>query len=146
MTQPPPDQPYGSDPAYSGPGYSDQQGPSRPKGMAISALVLGVLALLLCWTVVGGILLGLLAIVLGLIAAGRAKRGEAGGRGMAITGVVLGLLGMVLAGVLIAAGASLLNSDSGKDLRNCLEEAGDDQARVEQCQRDFQDQLEDQLG
>ena len=34
----------------------------RPRnGLGIAALVLGLLALVLCWTIIGGIVLGLLA-------------------------------------------------------------------------------------
>jgi uncharacterized membrane protein len=134
MSQYPPEQPYGEPPR------------SRPKGMAITALVLGILALVLSWTIIGGILLGLTAIVLGIIAAGRAKRGTAGGRGMAITGAVLGLIGAVLAGVLVAIGVSFLNSDSAQDLQDCLQQAGDDQAAAEQCRVDFEDSVQDEFG
>jgi lysylphosphatidylglycerol synthetase-like protein (DUF2156 family) len=135
MTQPPAEQPYAPPP---GPGGSD----SRPKGMAITALVLGVLALVLCWTIIGGLLLGLVALVLGIIAAGRAKRGAAGGRGMAITGAVLGVIGAVLAGVLVAIGASFLNSESVQDLEQCLEQAGEDQAAIDQCRVDFEEDFQ----
>jgi lysylphosphatidylglycerol synthetase-like protein (DUF2156 family) len=114
--------------------------------MAIAALVLGVLALLLCWTVIGGILLGLIAVVLGIVAAVRAGKGRAQGKGLAITGAVLGAIGLILSGVLVAVGVSLLNSESGQNLQDCLQDAGDDQAQVEQCQREFNDDLENQLG
>lgn len=140
MTQPYPEQPYGAPPPGSGPPQS------RSKGMAIAALVIGILAILLCWTIVGGILLGLIAVVLGLVAAGRAKRGVAGGRGMAITGAVLGLVGAILSGVLVAIGVSFLNSESAQNLQECLEQAGNDQAAIEQCQLDFQDEVEQELG
>lgn len=135
-----PGQPYGAPPSGGGAPQS------RSKAMAVAALVLGILAVLLSWTIIGGILLGLIAVVLGIVAAGRAKRGAAGGRGMAIAGAVLGLLGAVLAGVLVAVGVSLFNSDSARELQDCLERAGDDQAAVEQCRRDFEDDVDKQLG
>ena len=129
------------------PGYYETQQPQRGgSGLAIAALVLGVLALITSWTVIGGVLCGILAIVLGFVALSRAKRGLGRGRGMAITGIVLGALGLVLAIALVSVGLSFLNSDSGRQLQECLERAGTDTAAQEQCQRQFQEGLEDQAG
>ncbi len=109
--------------------------------MAVTALVLGLIALIGSVTVVVGILFGLIAIILGFIASGKAKRGQGGGRGMAIAGIITGMLGVVVAIGLIALGASLLNSDTGQNLRDCLQDAGSDQAAIDECERDFQDDL-----
>ncbi len=132
------DSPYGSMPA------SETQ-PARPVvgggGMATAALVLGILALVTCWTVIGGVLLGLLAVIFGIVGLRRANRGLALGRGRAIAGIILGLLGIVVAGLLIAVGVSLLNSDEAKTLQSCLKDAGNDQAKVQQCQDQFRDQV-----
>ena len=155
MTIPPPQQPYGpyddsghGQPPHHQPPHQPYGAPpgSPSKGLAITALVLGALALLLCWTVVGGIVLGLAAIVVGIVAASRAGQGRAAGRGMAITGVVLGVIGAVLAGLLVWAGASLLNSESGQNLQECLEEAGSDQAAAQDCRTEFEADLEERLN
>lgn len=139
-----PETPYGSPPANQ-PGYGQPApgGPvSAPKnGLGVAALVLGILAILTFFTLVGGVLFGLLAIVLGLVGRGRAKRGEATNGGMALAGVILGVLGLLIVAGLFAVGASFLNSDSGQKLQDCLESAGQDQAAVQQCQRDFADNL-----
>jgi uncharacterized membrane protein len=111
-------------------------------GMAIAALVLGILAVLLCWTVVGGVLFGLIAVVLGAVASGRARRRVATGRGMAIAGIVLGLLGLVLSVGLVFIGVSLFNSSGGKTLTECLQNAQDDQAKIDKCREEFQRDLE----
>jgi len=108
--------------------------------MAIAALILGVLALLSCWTIIGGIMLGLIAVVLGIIGSGRAKRGQASGRGLAITGIVTGLLGIAGAVAIIALGVSIYNSDEAQGLRDCLEQA-DTQDAIAQCEKEFQDQV-----
>lgn len=146
-------EPYGNQPyrdqAYGHQPYGVPQGTppeSRSKGLAITALVLGALALFFCWTVVGGIVLGLAAIVVGIVAASRASQGRAAGKGMAITGVVLGVIGAVLAGILVWAGASLLNSESGQNLQECLEDAGDDQAAVADCRLQFEEDLQERLN
>ncbi|SDJ48328.1 protein of unknown function [Frankineae bacterium MT45] len=109
----------------------------RGSGMATAALVLGILALVTCWTVIGGLILGVLAVIFGTVAARRAGRGEADGRGRAIAGVVTGVLGVVLAVGLIVFGVSLLNSPKVKNLESCLKSAGNNQAAVQQCQTQY---------
>ena len=134
------DQPY-TDRPYPNQPYPDQPSTERRplgSGMAITALVLGILAVVFCWTVIGGVLFGLVAIVLGFVASRRARRGVAAGRGLAIAGIVLGLLGLLLSIALIAFGVSILNSPDAKTLKQCVADAGGDQAKVQQCQRDFQ--------
>jgi len=64
----------------------------------VAALVLGLLAVLLGVTIVGGLVLGAAAIAFGT--SGRARARLTGGSaGLAVAGVVLGVLGMVLAGL-----------------------------------------------
>lgn len=64
------------------------------------------------------IILGILALIFGIIGLGRAKRGEATNRGMALAGVILGSVGIVVGaailGVLIWAATSA-DSDSDSD-------------------------------
>ena len=130
MTYQPPADPYATQPRRGG------------SGLAVAALVVGVLALVTCWTVIGGVVFGLVAIVLGLLALSKARKGLAGGRGMAIGGIVTGALGLVLAGALFAFGLSLLTSDPAKQLRECVERAGNDPAARTQCQREFERELQ----
>lgn len=129
-------------PAYQAPTYQ-QPAPvaAGGSGMATAAMVLGVLAILTCWTVWGGVLLGLLAIIFGVIAARRASRSVGTGRGRAVTGIVTGAIGLLLSIVLIAVGVSILNSSSVKDLRSCLKDAGSNQQKVQQCQNQYRDQV-----
>lgn len=132
---------YGA-PAYGQPGYADPND-GRPKrnGMGIAALVLGILALLTSWTILGGIVFGLLAIVLGFLGRGLAKRGEATNGGMALAGLVTGLIGLLISVGLLVAGARVLSSDTGKQLTDCVSKAGNDQVKVAQCRQDFQQKV-----
>ncbi|MER6915408.1 DUF4190 domain-containing protein [Streptomyces sp. NPDC000594] len=66
----------------------------RSNGMAVAALVLGVLAVLSSWAGVGFIL-GVLAVVFGGIGIGRVRH-LGSGKGMAVAGLVLGALGVLL--------------------------------------------------
>ncbi|MGW0310619.1 DUF4190 domain-containing protein [Streptomyces flavidovirens] len=56
---------------------SPDTGVKRSNGLAITALVLGVAAILLFWTVFGGIVLGLLAVIFGIIGARRTRGDQA---------------------------------------------------------------------
>lgn len=137
---PPPGQ--GGYPAQ-GPGQYGYGGApvGRPlNGMGIAALVLGILALLTGFFLIGG-LLGLIAIILGFIGRGRAKRGEATNGGMALAGIITGLLGLLITIGIIAAGVSVFNSKAGKDLQSCLKSAGSDQSAVQSCQDKFSKQV-----
>ena len=145
-------QPFGQQPGQQQPGqqygqpYQQQQygsvqrGPAR-NGLGIAALVLGVLALLSSLFVVGG-LLGLVAIVLGVLGRGKAKRGEATNGGMAMAGIVLGVLSVIISAVVVAVGASFLNSETGSGLVSCLANAGQDQAAIEACEQQFRSEVE----
>lgn len=109
-------------------GYDQQPGAARPtNGLAIAALVCGLLSVPLFITVIGGVLLGLAAIVLGFVGLSRAKKTQNSGKGMAITGIVSGALGLILS-VLFVAGIGFLGQ------------------QIEEDPEGFQEQLEEQLG
>ncbi|MCH1866091.1 DUF4190 domain-containing protein [Nocardioides sp. CFH 31398] len=141
---------YEMPPQSGHPHHQSYDGAKQGKGMAVTALILGVLALLLCWTVIGGVLLGLPALILGLIASSRAKKGKAGGRGLAITGWVTGLLGLVLAIALtVLAGtflARIVDSDAAQRYEQCVSDAGGQQQQVDECERQLERDLEDTFG
>lgn len=122
-----------------GPGVDPASAGLRPRNtLGVAALVLGILALLTSWTVVGGCVLGVGAIVLGVIARERARRGEATNGGLATAGIVAGVLGLLLSAALIALGATLLNSSSGKTYTKCVKLAAGNTAAIQQCARQFQ--------
>ncbi len=130
---------YAAQPA----GQPPQQPAARPgAGLAITALIFGILALLLFWSVVGGIIFGLIALILGLIASGRAKRGLASGRGMALTGAILGLLGL-LGSIAVAALFGVVFFKSGaKSYTDCINDANGDNAKIQKCADEFRKDLE----
>jgi hypothetical protein len=106
-------------------------------GSGTAALVLGIVAVVLCWSVVGGIVLGILAVIFGIVGRGRANRGEATNRGSATAGIVTGVIGIILAGALIAFGVSILNSTAGKNLQQCLKNANGNKAAASQCEAQY---------
>ena len=75
--------------------YAPGQVPAAklPSGMAVAAMVCGIVSIpIMCIPYLGILSLpcSITAIVLGLIANGKAKRGEGGGKGMAVAGIVCG--------------------------------------------------------
>ena len=129
---------YGQQPG----GYGSPGGHMTPKnGFGIAALVLGILSLPAAFTVIGGVLLGLAAVILGFLGRGRAKKGEATNGGMALTGAILGLVGIVLSIVFAVAVGSLLSRGDFGSLTECLESAGNDKAAQQDCSREFEDSI-----
>ncbi|GHJ42003.1 DUF4190 domain-containing protein [Streptomyces sp. TS71-3] len=131
----------GHDPEKSlpySPGYAP---PVRSNGLAVAALVLGVLALISFWTILGGVVLGIIALILGIIAAARARGGRAKHRGMSITGAVLGGIGLVASVILLVAGISFLSSDEFSSYKDCVNHANS-QADQEDCARQFKHDVE----
>ncbi|MFJ8747800.1 DUF4190 domain-containing protein [Streptomyces sp. NPDC102441] len=85
------------------PGYGGQQpwGPAPANGLGVAAMVLGIIAVVgFCmWGL--GIILGILALIFGIIGRGRAKRGEANNGGMALAGIILGSVSIAISAVFL---------------------------------------------
>jgi hypothetical protein len=80
-------------------------------GFGITALVLGIIGIVFSWVPVFGLLLGILAVIFGVLGYIRARGG------MAIAGAVLGAITVVIGIIVIAALGSAADSLS-KDLQN----------------------------
>ena len=132
---PPPPMPYGD---Y----YAGAPAVMR-NGLGVAALITGIRGLLGSCSVVFGVLLGITAIVLGFLARGRVKRGEANNGGMATAGIVLGAL------AIIASIAWIMWVYKGADVPqffDCLSNAGQDTAMTDQCTTDFEQRVADLFG
>jgi type II secretory pathway component PulF len=100
--------------------------------MAIAALVCGIVSVVFAFFGYGaivGIIVGIVAIVLGILARKDPQR-----KGMATAGLILGIIGTVLSGVLLIAcvacvnalskaGTDLLENSDLQELRDALDEA-----------------------
>lgn len=138
---PPPPQPYGGYPGYP------PQPPTSPKnGLGITALVLAIVGLLLCWSVAGALVLGVGAVILGFLGRGRVKRGEANNGGVAIAGIVLGFVAIIAGLVFIPIYIGLFDSVGGTDYIDCITRAGSDQQAVQDCAEQFTQRVEEQLS
>ncbi|WP_448615292.1 DUF4190 domain-containing protein [Modestobacter sp. URMC 112] len=125
------DQQQGYPQAPGGYGQPGQYGQPKKNGFGIAALVLGILSLPAAFFAgVPGIVLGLLAIVFGVLGLRRVKARQADNRGMAITGLVTGVLGLLL-GIAVLAATVFFVQTAGDCLTD-FEQTGD-QAAYEQC-------------
>lgn len=134
---PPPPQPYA--------GYGPP--PIGPRnGLGITALTLAVVGLLFSWTIAGGIILGLVALIIGFAARGRVKRGEATNGGLALSGIVLGALAIVLGLVFIPVWIGFFSQLGVGDYVDCMQKAGNDRAAQLQCENNMRDKIETDYG
>lgn len=134
---PPPPQPYAG---YTPPPISPRN------GLGVAALVIGILALVSALSVFGGIILGIVAVILGFVGRGRVKRGEANNGGVALAGVVLGFLG-IIAGLGSIVFWMLVLKDSGVgDYVDCLNKAGSDKVAQRLCESEFQQSVENKFS
>ncbi|MFJ8585501.1 DUF4190 domain-containing protein [Streptomyces sp. NPDC093595] len=92
---------YPGYPGYSayGPG-GWQAGPAN--GMGITSMVLGIIATAGFCMYGLGIILGILALIFGIVGRKRVQRGEANNGGMATAGIILGAIGTVVSAAFLA--------------------------------------------
>lgn len=132
---PPP--PYG--------GYPPQAAAPR-NGLGIASLVLAVIGLIAVATVFAPIVLGLVAVVLGIVAHLRVKRGAANNGGVAIAGMVLGGLAIVVGLAFIAIWTTVWKDVGGGDYIDCMQKAGSAKFGQQQCADQFRQNVEDKLS
>jgi hypothetical protein len=133
---PPPPQPYT--------GYAPAIAPRN--GLGIAALVVAIIGLVFCWTVAGGVILGVAAIIIGFVARGRVKRGEATNGGVAIAGIALGFLAIIVSLVFIPIWIGMFDEVGGSDYVDCLSKAGSDQQAIQKCADEFRQHVENQFS
>lgn len=95
---PPPfqQQPFGGQPGFGGPSpYATGSNPTQRNALGITALVLGILSVVLFCTTWVATLIGIGAVVVGFFGLSAAKKGMASNRGLSLTGVILGFVGIV---------------------------------------------------
>lgn len=134
---PPPQQPYG--------GY--QPPPMAPRnGLGIAALVIAILGLVFCWSVIGGVVLGVVAVIIGIVGRGRAKRGEATNGGVALAGILLGVLAVIVSLAFVFIWIGVFSEVGGTDYLDCVARAGSDPNAVQGCANQLRDRVENQFS
>ncbi|MER5277639.1 DUF4190 domain-containing protein [Streptomyces sp. NPDC002809] len=98
----PPVPQYGDYAGYGGQPVWGVTGPAN--GMGTAAMVLGIVAIcLFCVYGIPSLILGILALIFGIIGRKRVARGEADNSGQALAGIILGSIGIAI-GVVIIGG------------------------------------------
>lgn len=107
---------------WGAPGYGQgwpHAGRVPNNGLGVASLVLGVIGVLMCWTIVFGVVIGVMAIVFGAIGRTRANTGEATNGGQALVGLILGGVALLLTAVMLVVFITL-------GVRESTGPAGDD--------------------
>jgi hypothetical protein len=134
---PPPPQPYS--------GYTPP--PTGPKnGLGIASLIIAIIGLVTSASVVLGIILGIVAVAIGFAGRGRVKRGEADNSGVATAGIVLGVVAILGGLAFIPVWVGVFNQVGGSSYVDCLNNAGQDQAKIQKCADQFRDDLQNRFS
>ncbi|MDI3315686.1 MAG: DUF4190 domain-containing protein [Mycobacterium sp.] len=121
--------------------------PVAPKnGLGIASLVLAIVALMLVWSVLGGVLVGATAAVVGLAARRRVRRGEATNGGVAVAGVVLGIVAIVVGVIFVPIWMGLWHEAGGGDYLTCLQKAGSDSVKQQRCVERFRERIQEKFS
>ncbi len=132
---PPPPMPYG-DPYLGSP-------TAKRNGLGTAALVIGILAVFpgTC-TVIFGVVLGVIAVILGFLARGRVSRGEADNGGAALAGILLGGLAILLSAALIVLVSTVFKDAGLSEYVDCISNAKGDQSQTDLCMEEFKQRVE----
>jgi hypothetical protein len=123
--------------------------PAAPRnGLGIAALVLAIIGLLFCWSVAGGVILGVVAVSVGFTGRGRVKWGEATNGGVAMAGIVLGFLSIIagLVCIVLWFGPFKQTGEQTHDLVNCMAKAFNNADAEQQCRDQFKSTIETQFS
>lgn len=127
------------------PGYSPATATPR-NGLGIASLVVAILAVVSSLSVAGGIVLGIVAVILGFAGRGRVKKGEANNGGVALAGIILGFLGIVAGLVSIVIWMQLIKDTGAGDYFDCMSKAGQNRSAQVQCEDEFRQSVENQFS
>lgn len=134
---PPPPMPYGDYPGAP---------PILRNGLGVAALVVAIIALVGSFSVVGGVILGIAAVVLGFLGRNRVRRGEANNGGVALAGIILGVLAIIAGLFFIAIWVGMFKQVGAGGYFDCLQQAGQDKVKVQECSDEFRQSVENHFS
>jgi hypothetical protein len=98
----PPSEPPSEPPAMPPPMPAVPARPAPTNGLAVASLVCGILAVILFFTIIFPIILGILAVIFGAVGISKASQGG-GHKALAIAGLICGVVGIAAMIVFVAA-------------------------------------------
>jgi uncharacterized membrane protein len=113
--------------------------------LGTTALVTAIVGLIVCWSVLGGVAFGVIAIIVGVSARGRVKRGEATNGSVATSGIALGVLAVVVSLAVIPIWVRLYQEVDAPAYVDCVAKTSDQQG-AEKCAEELRQRVQDELG
>ncbi len=113
--------------------------------LGTTALVMAIVGLILCWSVFGGVIFGVMAIIVGVNARGRVRRGEATNGSVATSGIALGVLAVVVSLAVIAIWVRLYQEVDAPAYVDCVAKTSDQQG-AEKCADELRQRVQHELG
>lgn len=119
-------------------GYEPAPAQQGSNGMAIAALVLGILSLLGLLLVFPGLILGVIALILGIVGVRKANNiaGPGARKGMAIAGLVMGAIATILSVLMLIFGVSVAKQMIDDGVFEACEHLQDDTEAYQSCIED----------
>lgn len=126
---------YGTTPMSYG--YAPEPGPQQ-NGVALAAMILGILALFGLAFIFPGFILGLIALILGIMGVRRANAiaGPGARKGMAITGIVTGAISLILSALMLIFGFSVAKQLVDDGVFEACEQYQNDDEQLQACLED----------
>lgn len=110
-----------------------------------TALAMAIVGLVFCFSVIGGVVCGVVAVILGVSGRGRVKRGEATNGAVATAGIALGALAVVVSLAVIAVWVRIYHEVDVPAYVACVSETSDQQA-AQKCTDELRDRIQHDLG
>jgi hypothetical protein len=133
--------------SYPPPPYPElTPAPARPKnGLGAAALTVAIIGLVCSISIVGGIALGIVAIILGVSGRRRVRQGQATNGEVATAGIALGALAIVVSLAVIAIWVRGYEEVDFGSYISCVSKSSDPQ-NVEKCANEFQHRVNEKFG
>lgn len=126
-------------------GFEPAPTQQRNNGVALAAMILGILALLGLVFVFPAIILGIIALVLGIMGVRKASsiQGPGARKGMAITGIVTGAIALILSVLMFIFGFSIAKQLMDDGVFETCEQFQNDNEKFQTC---IEDEVEKSLN
>lgn len=112
--------------------------PQQNNGVAIAAMILGILSLLGLLFLFPGLILGVIALILGIVGVKKANSivGPGSRKGMAISGIVMGAIATILSALMLIFGFSVAKQLMDDGVFEACEQYQNDDEQLQACLED----------